>query len=140
MHKKYRKGVFCVVYSGKKFLLLHRKLHWRGWEFCKGGKKAKEKLENSAKREVKEETGLEIKKIKRFPVNAKFLYDKKTQRERKAKGFLYVLFSAEVKKGKVKISKKEHDGYKWCSYKEALKLLTWADQRKCLRIVAESLR
>ena len=137
MYRKYRKGAFCVAYSLKplRYLLLHRKLHWKGWEFPKGGKLAIEKIENTARRELREETGLDAVRIRRFPVKGSFIYDKKTQAEWKAKGFSYVLFSAEIKKGKVKLSKREHDGYKWCTYSQALKLLSWPERKKCIKIV-----
>ncbi len=137
MPARYRKGVFCIAYSlnPTRYLLLHRKLHWKGWEFPKGGRIAREKMENTARRELKEETGLAAVKIRRFPVDGSFIYDKKTQEEWKAKGFRYVLFSAEARKSKIKISRKEHDGYKWCSYSEAMKLLKWPERKKCLRIV-----
>ncbi|UZE94178.1 MAG: NUDIX domain-containing protein [Candidatus Pacearchaeota archaeon] len=135
-YKRFRKGIFCVVYAlPLRYLLLHRKLHWKGWEFPKGGKKEKEILENTVKREVREETGLKIIKIKRFPVKGKFRYDKKTQEEWKAKGFNYVLFSCKVKKARVRISRKEHNKYKWYDYNEAIKLLKWPSQRKSLKIV-----
>ena len=137
----YRKGVFCVVYSGQKpyYLLLHRVWHWKGWEFPKGGFKKGEKPKAGVIREVGEETGLRVISLKRFPVKGRFIYDKKTQAERKARGFIYTLFSCEVKKGKVRISKKEHDSYRWCSYREALKLLTWPNQKRYLRVVNNSL-
>jgi len=138
MYKKFRKGVFCVVYSGKKYLLLHRKLHWEGWEFPKGGMLARERESHAAMREVIEETGLKIIHLKKFNISGIFLYDKKTQQERKAKGFKWKLYAVEVKRAKVRISKKEHDDYKWLPYDKALKLLKWADQKKCLKIVNET--
>ncbi len=136
---KFRKGVFCVVYSGRKYLLLHRKLHWKGWEFPKGGLLARENLEHAVIREIKEETGLKAIKIKKLGLKNKFIYDKKTQQERKAKGFSYVLFACGVKKAKIRISRREHDSFKWLSYSKALKLLTWANQKKSLRIANKSL-
>ena len=141
-YKKYRRGVFCVVYTKKPllYLLLHRIWHWKGWEFCKGGVKGNEKLETTAIREVKEETGLDVINLKRFPVKGSFIYDPMTQRERKVKGFSYVLFACEVKRGKVKLEKKEHDGYVWAEFKKALKLLTWPERKKCLKIVHEWLK
>jgi len=142
--KKYRKGVFCAIYAFEKgkpvYLLLHRILHWKGWEFCKGGLKPKEKPEKCAVREVWEESGLRAASLKKFNVKGKFEYDRKTQEERKARGFSYVLFSCQVKKGKVKISKKEHDKFKWCGYNKALKLLTRQNQKKCLKIVNDKLK
>ena len=142
MHQKYRKGIFCIAYTAKplRYLLLHRKLHWKGWEFPKGGSLAREKPENTVKRELMEETRLRAIKIKQFPIKGSFIYDKKTQSEWKAKGFKYVLFSAEVKKGKVRISKREHDRYKWCTYRQALRLLSWPERKKCIKLVNRTIK
>ena len=141
-YKKFRKGVFCIVFSLKplRYLLLHRKLHWKGWEFPKGGKLAREKIENTVKREIREEIGLRTLSMIPFENKGTFIYDKKTQRERKAKGFSYKLFAAEVKKGKVRFSKREHDGFRWLSYARALRLLTWPDQKRALRTVNNALK
>ena len=36
-----RKGVLGIIFrktdKGTKFLILHRRLYWKGWEFAKGG-------------------------------------------------------------------------------------------------------
>src|SRR3989344_1192122 len=41
INMKLRKGVFIIVYRKEKdklsYLILKRKLHWKGWEFPKGG-------------------------------------------------------------------------------------------------------
>jgi 8-oxo-dGTP pyrophosphatase MutT (NUDIX family) len=150
MYKKYRKGIFCVVYSIEKpkgflgnkiyYLLFHRRWHWKGWEFVKGGKKTKEKLNNTVKRELKEETGFRIQKIDRLSFKGKFIYDKKSQQDWKSKGFNFSLFACQVKKRKPKLDAEEHDKYKWCSYKQALKLLKWPNQKKSLRIVDKWLK
>ena len=134
--KRYRKGVFIVAYSLKplRYLLLHRRLHWRGWEFPKGGILAREKPEHTVAREIKEETGLKALKITKFNVKGSFIYDKKTRQERKAKSFSYVLFSCQVPRAKVKIAR-EHDGYRWTRYNETIKLLRWPNQKRCLKIV-----
>ena len=50
-----REIVGLVVFDGEKFLLLHRVLHWSGWEFAKGGIKAGEKIEEAIRRELFEE-------------------------------------------------------------------------------------
>lgn len=136
MYRRYRKGVFIVTYSLRplRYLLLHRKLHWKGWEFPKGGLLTREHLKHAIVREIKEETGLKVLKIKKFNNYGTFIYDKKTQQERKFKGFAWKLYAAEVEKGKVKVSK-EHDGFKWFPYAKAFKLLKWKNQKKCLKIV-----
>lgn len=136
----YRPCVFCVVYSDSRFLLLHRKLNWKGWEFPKGGIRKSETAEQAVKREIREETGLKILKITKFSFKGIFHYPKRVWKQKKARSAGYALFAVLVRTGKVKISKTEHDAYKWCSLKEALKLLTWPNQKKCLKTVVNSLR
>ena len=70
--KKYRPAIFVVVYRIDKhsnkplYLLLKRKKHWKGWEFPKGGVEKGETERETLLRELKEECGLKILKIKVF--------------------------------------------------------------------------
>ena len=136
---KYRKAVFILPYTkiGKKieYLLLKRKLHWKGWEFCKGKIEIGESKEQTARRELKEETGLKILTIKRFPYSGKYNYKKPLSDRPNFKGQTFSLYSAEVKKGKVTLDPKEHKGYKWVDFAQGTKMLKWPNQRKSLRIV-----
>ena len=136
---KFRKAVFVVVYARNKdkieYLILKRKLHWKGWEFPKGGVEGKESLKKAVARELFEETGLKPKKISSHKASGKFVYDSATQKERSFYGQTYKLFSVEVKDTKVKYDKIEHSGYKWLNFQEAIKLLTWQNQKKCLKTV-----
>ncbi|HRZ85492.1 MAG TPA: NUDIX domain-containing protein [Candidatus Paceibacterota bacterium] len=143
---RYRKGVFVVVYRFEKkkkleYLILKRKLHWKGWEFTKGGVENGENLVEAVKREIKEECGLKTLKIKKYNLKGKFRYDKKTLEDRQYIGQSYNLFSAQVKNKikKVKIDKREHSDYKWVDYNTAIKILTWENQRKALRLVNDFL-
>ena len=137
---KYRKGVFLVVYFLKnrkpKYLILKRKLHWKGWEFPKGGFEKGEDILKVVKRELKEETGLAPLKIKKFDFSGKYKYDKKYPDR---KGFVgqsfEALYAIEVQKAKVVLDKREHSGFAWKKFSRALKKLTWPNQRKCLGIV-----
>mgnify|MGYP001617917132 CR=1 FL=1 len=142
--KKYRQGIFIVAYArtgkGIEYLILKRKLHWNGWEFPKGKIEKKETKEKTAKRETKEETGLKIIKIRKFNVSGKYLYHKRLPDRPGLIGQTFSLFSAEVKKGKIKLDKKEHNNYKWLDFKKAIKKLTWEDQRKCLKVVDNFLK
>lgn len=137
---KYRKAVFIVVYAQIKkeisYLILKRKLHWKGWEFPKGGIKSLESEKKAVKREIKEETGLwPLKgKIKKFNFSGKYPYDKIYPDRIEFIGQTFVLYSAEVKKRKVKISR-EHFNHKWVNFSKALKMLKWPNQRKSLKIV-----
>lgn len=143
MKSKYRKAIFIVTYcldSGKiKYLILKRKLHWKGWEFPKGKIEKGESKEKAARCEAREETGLKIIKIKKFNVSGKYLYSKKLPDRPGLIGQTYSLYAVEVKKGKVSLDKVEHSGYKWLAFKEAFKKLSWKNQRECLKIVDKSL-
>ena len=142
--KKYRHAIFSVVYSknpkGIEYLLLKRKKHWLGWEFTKGKIEKFETQKKAALRETREETGLKILKIKKFQVNGIYRYKKQLKDRPGIVGQTYHLFATEVKKGKVSLDKKEHSGHKWVSYEKAMKMLTWQDQRRCLKIVNDWLK
>lgn len=136
---KFRKAVFIVVYHIDKnkifYVILKRKKHWKGFEFPKGGVEKGEKLAEAAKREVKEETGLNVLKLKKFNLNGKYLYNQKVYDRPGISGQTYSLFSAEVIKRKIKVDKKEHYSGEWIEFEKAIEKLTWQDQRKALKIV-----
>lgn len=145
MKSKYRKGIFCVTYTKDsrekiKYLILKRKLHWKGWEFPKGGMNKSEKILNAIKREIKEETGLEPIKIKKFDISGGYKYKKTLPGRDGIIGQTYVLYAIMVEKGKIKIDKFEHSKHKWMNFKTAMKKLTWPNQKKCLKAVDEWLR
>ena len=137
----FRKGVFFVVYckdKGKvKFLILKRKLHWIGWEFPKGGIEKNENEKIAVFRELKEETGLKARKLIDFHIKGKFDYHKEFSDRQGIMGMTWHLYAVDVfsEKGKVKIDKREHNGYKWLDFEKAYKTLTWANQKRCLKIV-----
>lgn len=134
----YRKGIFFVVYNKNVknvlYLLLKRKLHWKGWEFPKAGAEKKETIEKTLNRELKEETGQIASRIIKTKISGKYPYSKKVQGREGYKGQTYRLFISELKNKKIKLDKKEHSAYKWLNYKKALALLAWPNQRKCLRV------
>ena len=136
---RYRKAVFIVTYSNIEdkiyYLILKRKLHWKGWEFPKGGMKFFETKKHAVKREIKEETGLKILKINKFNLKGKYRYNREFKDRPKIIGQNYTLFAVKTKKGKVKLDKLEHSGYKWMNFNEAMKKLTWKNQKKCLKVV-----
>jgi 8-oxo-dGTP pyrophosphatase MutT (NUDIX family) len=142
MKEKIRRAVFIVTYAktskGVIYLLLKRKLHWKGWEFPKGGVNFFETKKHAAKRELKEETGLSPIKFNSFKEKGVYLYKKKLPDRLKYSGQNYKLYSAEVKfSKKIKLEKIEHSSFIWTDFKTAIKKLTWSNQKKCLRIVNE---
>ena len=57
LKSKYRKAVFVVGYAktqkGIEYILLKRKLHWKGWEFPKGKIDEGENKLETARRELR---------------------------------------------------------------------------------------
>ncbi len=133
--KRYIIGM--VIFDGERFLLLHRKLNWVGWEFAKGGFEENEDHIKTIQRELFEETG-----IKKYKITGKideFVYfDKKRKLESFISNYLiHVSSNSKVKinnehsiDGKVII---EHDDFKWCFPKDAVKLLTHKNQKETMK-------
>lgn len=145
--KKYRKAVFGVAYyknsEGKiEYIILKRKKHWKGWEFPKGKIERFETKRMAVRREVNEETGLKVLNTKRFKEKGAYLYHKELKDRPNVVGQTYHLFAVKVEKenGKLKLDSIEHNGYKWVSFKEAYKKLTWPNQRRCIKIVDDWLK
>jgi len=143
--KKYRKAVFIVTYArtkrGIEYLILKRQLHWKGWEFPKGGIQILERKKTAVKRELFEETRLNPKfgKIKKHNYSGKYKYSKVLEDRVNFKGQTFSLYSVEVKKARAKVDNYEHSGSKWVDFKQAQKLLKWPNQKKALGIVNRSL-
>jgi bis(5'-nucleosidyl)-tetraphosphatase len=141
---EYRKSVFIVVYTKEnnkiKYLVLKRKLHWKGWEFPKEGIEKNEREEDAVKRGVREETGLNIKgQIKKLDMQGKYNYKKRYTDRPNFIGQSFSLYAAEVNLGKVKLDMHEHSTYDWLEFNEAMKRLTWKNQQRCLETVNSSL-
>jgi len=136
---QFRKGIVCVIYKKEKnkilYLILKRKLHWKGWEFPKGGTEDKEATSKTILREIKEETGQKPFNIKNHNLKGSYKYKKQFRDRQDIIGQTYKLFSAEIKNKKIKIDTLEHSKYKWTIFKKAIKLLTYPNQRRCLRNV-----
>ncbi len=114
----------------RKYLLLHYESGH--WDFPRGHIERGETEEETARREIKEETG--IKKINFLPefrlAHSWFYrkrFDAKTVLSRKTA----ILFLAETKTHQVKISP-EHIGYQWLSFGKAIKQLTFPNSKKLL--------
>lgn len=135
-----RRSVAAIIFRKdkgvKKYLLLKRKLNWKGWEFMKGGCKVFESENNCLIREVQEETGFNEFLFEKTGFRYKFKYQKVFMKDNKlfsgAKNSVYLV---EVFSPKVKIDKIEHSMFKWVPKKEALKLLTWDNQKEIFRKV-----
>ncbi|MDO8647259.1 MAG: NUDIX domain-containing protein [Candidatus Diapherotrites archaeon] len=135
---KARKGICAVVFRkrGKKteFLLLHRVLHWKGWEFPKGGRKENETCEQAFFRELKEELGVSKKQLLKFKKLAFFQEFEDFVRLRHHKNRAFV---AELSpKAKILLSKNpdaEHSSFRWVSKEKFLRMIDFQDSKLVFR-------
>jgi 8-oxo-dGTP pyrophosphatase MutT (NUDIX family) len=146
MIRTYRPAVFIVAYAREKktgkilYAILKRKKHWKGWEFPKGGVEKGEALLKTAKRETFEEIGLRARKIKAWRVSGRYKYARVYSDRPNYIGQTYKLFSVEVKKGRIKVDKREHYFGRWMEFNQAMKRLTHVNQKACLRVVDKWMR
>ena len=110
-----------------KYLLLHYSAGH--WDFPKGNQEKKETEEQTAEREINEETGIkDIKFIEGFKETIKYFYKKGRKTIYKEVVFLI----AQTKTEKINLSF-EHIGYEWMSYENAYKRLTFNNSKEVLR-------
>lgn len=100
------------------------------WGFPKGWVEERESLEEAAKREVKEETNLDVHLIPGFSQKQQWFFKMKGQLVKK--DVIFFLAKIPIEDAiKVKISE-EHDSYQWALYDEALKLMKIKGNRDLL--------
>jgi bis(5'-nucleosidyl)-tetraphosphatase len=105
------------------------------WDFPKGNIEKGEKMEETAKREIGEETGIkDVKFIDGFKEWIKYFFRAGGENIFKIVTFLL----AETKETEVKISW-EHTGFRWLPYKEALEQLTFKNAKEILKKANEFL-
>ena len=125
-----------VVFDGERFLLLHRKLNWSGWEFPKGAVEETENHEEAIRRELLEETALKkytlVTQLDEFD-----FYDKIRKINSHIKNYLVQVSSNskvilnnphEIDGEIVEV----HDSFKWFHPSDALTTVTHSNQRETL--------
>ena len=98
------------------------------YDFPRGNVEFGESDVDAAIREIREETGLEVRIIPGFSRVIEYFYTRNGIRVRKR----VVYFLAEALGGEVKLSY-EHTGYVWASYDRALSLISFESVRNVLR-------
>lgn len=128
--------IFRIVNGEPHYLLLHYPSGH--WEFAKGHIEAGEDIEQTIRREVEEETGVnDLTMLPGFKEYTKYLFKKNYGLKGEAKKqapwiFKIVVFLlAETKTEKIKISE-EHKGFAWLLYEQAVKKITHKNAREVL--------
>ena len=129
LSEKYNLGTFkrekscgAVVYNPERQLFLIIKMLNGNWGFPKGHTENQETDIQTAIREVTEETGINIKILDGFKKSIKYIPFPEVLKE-------VIFFIGITKEEKVLIDKGEIEDYMWCSYEEALKMITYKPQR-----------
>ena len=111
-----------------KYLLLHYKFKTDYWDFPRGNIEKDEYEHETALREIEEETGIKDVRLKKgFEEKVNWFYMRGGKRVFKE----VIFFLAETRKEAVKLSK-EHIGYAWLSYDNAVKRLTFKNAKGVL--------
>lgn len=114
-----------------KFLILYKKPsnHYKeSWDFPRGNIEKNETEEETARREIKEETGItDLEFVKGFREKIRFFYKRNGQLVHKE--IVYLL--AKTQQKEVVLSY-EHNDYRWANFEEALNLLTHKSSKEVL--------
>ena len=138
------KSAGAIIYRRENGNIYYLLLHYPTghWEFPKGHIEGKETEEETVKREIKEETGIEdLKIIPGFKQYIKYFfrqYKESVSEADRRKGKtpwvfkLVVFFVAQTHTKEIKISP-EHKGYAWLPIEEAIKKTTFKNSKDLLK-------
>jgi 8-oxo-dGTP diphosphatase len=123
--------IFIVVRRDAELLVVHRSPgHGGYWHAISGGVEAGESEPEAARRELREETGLEADP---GPVRHTYAYPLSEEPERRGdfapgtESIAVACFLVDVPAGWEPELDREHDGHRWCTVAEARRLLRFAD-------------
>ena len=127
-----------VVRRGDRFLVLHT-VPAGHWNHPAGQVETNETPREAAQRELVEETGLNAAVLdlaipQRYPVPAD---DRRSYPEGLAEVSIDS-FASSAAAGWEPVLSEEHDDSRWCTYDEAMTLLTWPEARNALRAAAQT--
>ena len=122
---EYENSCGAIVFNENTEKILLVKMHNGNWGFPKGHIEKDETKEETAIREVLEETNVRIKIIPNFEREIKYIPNEKTIKK-------VTIFMGITQDEEVSIDTFEIEDFKWCTYEEALKLVTYKLQKDVL--------
>ena len=122
---EYENSCGAIVFNENTEKILLVKMHNGNWGFPKGHIEKDETKEETAIREVHEETNVNIKIIPNFEREIKYIPNEKTIKK-------VTIFAGITQDEDVKIDTFEIEAFQWCTYEEALKLVTYKLQKDVL--------
>ena len=121
----YENSCGAIVFNENTEKILLVKMHNGNWGFPKGHIEKDETKEETAIREVLEETNVRIKIIPDFEREIKYIPNERTIKK-------VTIFMGITQDEEVTIDTFEIEDFKWCTYEEALKLVTYKLQKDVL--------
>jgi len=103
------------------------------WGFPKGHVEQGETEEETAVREVYEETGLQVELIKGFRSRIEYSLSESVMKE-------VIFFMSKAKSNEINIQLCEIKDYKWASFEEANRLLEYITNKKTLKEACDFLK
>ena len=122
---EYENSCGAIVFNENTEKILLVRMHNGNWGFPKGHIENNETKEETAIREVHEETNVNIKIIPDFEREIKYIPNEKTIKK-------VTIFAGITQEEDVKIDTFEIEAFQWCTYEEALKLVTYKLQKDVL--------
>ena len=122
---EYEKSCGAIVFNENTEKILLVKMHNGNWGFPKGHIESNETKEETAIREVFEETNIKIKIIPNFEREIKYIPNENTIKK-------VTFFAGITQEENVIVETHEIEDFKWCTYEEALKLVTYKLQKDVL--------
>ena len=124
-------GAVVFIEDGERLFLLLKYIGGH-WDFPKGHVEMDESLHTTARREILEETGLEVEFLPGFEKTIDYTYRRHGETFHKK----VVFFLARAKSRDVRLSK-EHLDYVWLPYDKAMEKVTYDNARYVLRSAKE---
>lgn len=132
MELRKEKSCGCIIIKDEKVLLVYEK-NRNFWGFPKGHVEFGENEIDTARREVKEEVGLEVD----IDVNKRYILNYIIRDEIDKTTVLYL---ATPKSDKITMQAEEIENVKWCTFEDALNTLTFDNWKEMFRKVIDDLK